>query len=48
MHTLDSGAQKTVVNGSLVNDDEYTVESIKLIGNGGHVTIANLYISCKV
>ena len=42
--TLDSGAQITVVNGSLVNNDEYTGESIKLIRIGGHVTIAKLAV----
>ena len=37
--TLDSGAQVTVVNDSLVTNDEYTGDSIKLVGLGGHVTL---------
>ena len=44
MLTLDSGAQITVVNGSLVNDDKYTGESIELIGIGGQVTITKLAV----
>ena len=44
MLTLDSGAQITVVNKSLVTEDEYTGESIKLTGIGGYVTIAKLAV----
>ena len=42
--TLDSGAEITVVNENLVAQEEYTGESIKLIGIGGHVTIAKFAV----
>lgn len=36
--TIDTGAQQTVVHASLVEDHEYTGETIRLMGYNGHTT----------